>query len=273
MKSLLAFSLTLSTLVACAGNVSLGSGADGLKSGDPCSEARCEGQAIPEIGCAVGGEPIKQCVSNGQGACSYKLSCPSDPSDPNAKCSESECGPISLIAPYCLEGSSIVDPVCSRASGQCTWTPASCGKVVGADVTTLAAISPGGGFTPAPPAGSDCTYGEQSFTVTLAASSIKYSDCVDPGAGGALKLATGTKQLTASDLEAVKAAFEGLQPRGPSTGCVADLPEMRVEIANPNKTQTYYDARSECNVGNGRAAAQGVASVFQVMRKVAGLTQ
>jgi hypothetical protein len=268
MKSLVVCMVTLSALVACAGDVSLGRGADGLKAGDACSADRCSGQAVDQRGCASG-QPVITCTSDGAGKCNSKVTCPGTP--PTGECTAEECSmiPRQEDARVCLTGTYGRD-VCVRNAGKCGWDFSPCPAVVPADAQVLSAINAGGGFVPAPPAGSACGLGEESYILTLATKTLAFYTCNAPAGGVPYAKQSGSTVLADADVANVKAAFNALAQPNPADACAADFQELRVEIQNPAKTQVYFDSRSVCgNGGTKPATVKDTDSVFAAMRAVA----
>ena len=70
-----------------------------------------------------------------------------------------------------------------------------------ADAEKLVADSPGGGFVPAPPAGSECNYGAQRYTVEIATRAFSFQRCTAGAtATDPLELVKGGRTLTAGEL-------------------------------------------------------------------------
>jgi hypothetical protein len=273
MKSLVACMVTLSALVACAGNVSLGSGADGLKAGEACSAERCKNLPVKEIGCPSG-QPVVTCLSNGAGACSNEVSCPGPQTDAGVACVDADCGPKPTTPQrLCLDGSTDGN-VCARRNGVCTWTEMSCPAVVPAGAESVAAINLGGGFVPAPPPGSACALGAQDYVLTFATKTLKFTVCNTPTpAGTPYTEETASKVLSDAEVARVKAAFEALAPVPPGSPCASDFQDERVEITSAGKSQVYYHQYSVCsNPPSSKrvAASEGVDGVFNTMRAIAG---
>jgi hypothetical protein len=269
MKSLIACcTVTLCTLVACASNVSLGSGADGLRAGDACSADRCSGQAVKEIGCATG-QPVVKCVSNGAGQCSNDVTCPGTPA---SDCSAAECSalPRPSDAKQCLTGSYGRD-VCARTAGKCGWDFSPYPAVVPADAQALSALNAGGGFVATnPPAGSECKLGEEGYTLTRATKTLAFYTCKTPTDGSIYTKNNGSKVLSDADVASVVAAFNALELPDPTAGCAADFPDVQVEVQTPAAKQVYVDSRSICgNVSPKPVTVKTTDGVFTVVRALA----
>jgi hypothetical protein len=131
-----------------------------------------------------------------------------------------------------------------------------------ADAQKLAADSPGGGFTPQPPPGSECTYGEVHYTLDLATRAFTWSRCV-PGAdnGDPLTLFQGARTITEEELATIDTAMKGLTPPKDETACGADKGVYTVTVTTPRGATTYYDSFYVCQ-GGGKLYVDHIDDVF-----------
>lgn len=250
-------------LVACGGNTSLGTEDDGLTAGQVCPTDRCACTSSPcaeeQIGikrCADGSNGPVACLSNGAGSCRRESYCPND-------CTEAACGPRpGAPALACLDGSSS-DFSCGSAAGECGWQQKACPETIPADATTLAAISPGGGFVPKPPDGSACKMSQQSYILNLSTSIMSWEQCEIPPNDAPYVLRKGDRTLTTEQVQGIRSAILGLKVPQQPTKCATDGAPQRIEITSTQKgVATYYDA-SEC--GNPAPLADNVSQVFVAM--------
>jgi len=138
-----------------------------------------------------------------------------------------------------------------------------------ADAQKLVADSPGGGFTPMPPAGSECTYGAQRYTVEIATRAFTFQRCTagatstDP-----LKLVKGGRTLTAAELATVDAAMKNLTPPKDPNACGADKGVYTVTVTSPRGDATFYDSFYVCQ-GGGKVYVDNIDGVFQAFNMLA----
>jgi hypothetical protein len=134
---------------------------------------------------------------------------------------------------------------------------------------TLVADSPGGGFTPTPPPGSNCAYGKLHFTLTVATGAFSFERCV-PGAtfSDPLTLVTGSRTLTPAEAATIDAAMNALTPPKNTTNCGADKPSYTVTVTTPASAATYYDSFYVCN-GGGRTYLDNIDGVFSAFETLA----
>ncbi len=137
------------------------------------------------------------------------------------------------------------------------------------DAQKLVADSPGGGFTPMPPAGSACTYGAQKYTVEIATKAFTFQRCTAGAtATDPLVLATGGRTLTAAELATVDTAMKHLTPPKDPTACGADKGVYTVAVTSPRGEATFYDSFYVCT-GGGKTYVDNIDGVFEAFRLLA----
>jgi hypothetical protein len=138
-----------------------------------------------------------------------------------------------------------------------------------ADAQKLVADSPGGGFTPMPPAGSACSYGAQKYTVDLATKAFAFERCTAGAtATDPLVLAKGGRTLTSTELATVDAAMKKLTPPKDPKLCGADKGVYTVTVTSPRGDATFYDSFYACN-GGGKTYVDNIDGVFEAFRLLA----
>jgi hypothetical protein len=138
-----------------------------------------------------------------------------------------------------------------------------------ADAQKLVAESPGGGFTPMPPAGSACAYGAQKYTVDLTTKAFAFERCTAGAtATDPLVLATGGRTLTSGELATVDAAMKNLTPPKDPKLCGADKGVYTVTVTSPRGDATFYDSFYACN-GGGKTYVDNIDGVFEAFRMLA----
>ena len=132
-----------------------------------------------------------------------------------------------------------------------------------ADAQKLVADSPGGGFTPMPPAGSACAYGAQKYSVDIATKAFTFERCT-PGANNTdpLVLVKGGRTLTAGEYATVDAAMKKLTPPKNPALCGADKGVYTVTVTSPRGDATFYDSFYACN-GGGKTYVDNIDGVFE----------
>ena len=91
----------------------------------------CEGQGIPEIGCAEAGvQPVAKCNVDGAGK-KWQVSCPPAGGDTTPPaCTPTDCGPQSLLARNC-GATPPPAAICQASKGKCTWQYPECPSLLG----------------------------------------------------------------------------------------------------------------------------------------------
>jgi hypothetical protein len=137
------------------------------------------------------------------------------------------------------------------------------------DAQKLVADSPGGGFTPMPPAGSACAYGAQKYAVDLATKAFTYERCTNGAtATDPLVLAKGGRTITSVELGTIDAAMKGLTPPKDPKACGADKGVYTVIVTSPRGDATFYDSFYACN-GGGKSYVDNIDGVFEAFRLLA----
>lgn len=136
-------------------------------------------------------------------------------------------------------------------------------------VEVITLENPGGGFTPAPPAGSKCLVGGRSFTVTLATGGVAYSKCIGDGVVPYMPM-TGSRTLTASELKDLKTELEKLTVVKAADACITDVPMLSVTVKTLAASQVYVDDGFSCHIKDKPFLSRG--TIGQVMNKLDGLT-
>jgi hypothetical protein len=137
------------------------------------------------------------------------------------------------------------------------------------DAQKLVADSPGGGFTPMPPAGSACAYGAQKYAVQIATKAFTFQRCTEGATPtDPLVLATGSRTLTAAELATVDAAMKALTPPKDAKACGADKGVYTVAVTSPRGEATFYDSFYACS-GGGKTYVDNIDGVFEAFRLLA----
>jgi len=132
------------------------------------------------------------------------------------------------------------------------------------DATKLVADSPGGGFMPQPPAGSNCA-GQQHYELVLATRAFSWSFCqYDPHSPWLTK--KGSRTLTSKEAARVKDAFAHATIATADT-CGADKPFQTVSVTSPSGTKKYLDSFYSCQ-GQGEYI-DGIGEIFSTMGDLA----
>jgi hypothetical protein len=138
-----------------------------------------------------------------------------------------------------------------------------------ADAEKLVADSPGGGFVPMPPAGSECNYGAQRYTVEIATRAFAFQRCAAGAtATDPLKLVKGGRILTTGELATVDAAMKNLTPPKDPNACGADKGVYTVTVTSPRGDATFYDSFYVCQ-GGGKVYVDNIDGVFEAFRLLA----
>jgi hypothetical protein len=135
-----------------------------------------------------------------------------------------------------------------------------------ANATKLVAENKGGGFTPPPPAGSECN-GQSKYTLDVAAKKVSWEVCKRVDWVTPFTKETGTTQLNASQLAKINAAMNGVTLAGHDI-CGADKPLLQISVTAGGATKTYKDSFYSC-MGDG-LYVDHIDSVFVAFREVTG---
>ena len=150
-----------------------------------------------------------------------------------------------------------------------TIADASIDSIWPADVQKLVADSPGGGFVPNPPAGSECNYGAQRYTVEITTKAFTFQRCAAGAtATDPLKLEKGGRTLTAAELATVDAAMKNLTPPKDPNACGADKGVYTVTVTSPRGDATFYDSFYVCQ-GGGKSYVDNIDGVFAAFHMLA----
>jgi hypothetical protein len=176
-STIASLALTLGMLVACGGNVSLGSNEGQLQKGAACNS--CSGPASADAKVCPDGSTLgRSCLSNGDGTCGYGFAdcptsnppadddggSPSDCSAPNA------CGNVVVpaIAKQCADGTSVGYTCIRQNNGACGYGFACPGDVcpnsecsgprLGAPTIMCSDGSIGGAYCGRPANGKTCSW-------------------------------------------------------------------------------------------------------------------
>lgn len=129
---------------------------------------------------------------------------------------------------------------CDQQQNTCSF---SCGtgssSIWPSDATRVVAQRFGGGFTPPPPAGSECAVGAAKYTLDVATKQLAWESCEVVDWQTPFRKVSGTQTLTAAEMAKVDAAMNGLTPY---TGnmCGADKPVQQVTVDSASKGSTTY---------------------------------
>lgn len=135
-----------------------------------------------------------------------------------------------------------------------------------ADATRLIAENRGGGFIAPPPAGSQCSYGESRFTMTVADRLLIWHVCRQTAAQTPLVWVDGQRVLTAEELDSVVKPLQKLTPPK-SSGCGADKSVLAMKIATPAGETEYLDSFYQCQKKG--IYVDGMDAVFAALGKLA----
>ena len=152
------------------------------------------------------------------------------------------------VLPACLAGGLLVAAGlfgCGGDSGLPTTTVGQ--SIVSPSVTVITLDNPGGGFTPAPPAGSKCLVGGRKFTVTLATATVAYTKCIGDGVAPYMPM-SGSRTLTDAELKDLKAQLEKLTVVKAPDACITDVPMLTVTVQTAMGSQAYADDGFPCQV-------------------------
>jgi hypothetical protein len=137
---------------------------------------------------------------------------------------------------------------CGGSGGGSDVPPTTPGESIVTDATQrVVAENAGGGFRPAPPAGSTCAAGAVKYTLTIATRTVDYTRCVGDGVAPYMPK-TGSKTLTAAEYATVTPALDALKVVKSDGGCVADAPFLYLTVATATAEQKYVDDLDSCSV-------------------------
>lgn len=158
--------------------------------------------------------------------------------------------------------------LCSKdfAFKGCGDAPASSG-IWPANATKLVASSPGGGFVAPAPPGSTCAIGHQKYSLDVATKTLSWETCAWQGSGTPLKLATGTRVVTAAESATVSAAMGNVKV-ATRNACGADKPFLSLEVTSPVGVKKYADSFYACN-GGPQVYVDQIDGVFEAFRLLA----
>lgn len=181
-------------------------------------------------------------------------------------CAEpSDCSGQVLIHPMCVGGWT-----CGEQRS-CSWqcgTPSPTSAVWPADRTQLVAESPGGGFTPPPPAGSTCAVGAQKYSLDIATRKLSWEVCDLVDWNTPMHLVTGSRTLTEAELATVDAAMNEVTA-ATHDFCGADKPYLYLEVTSASQgTKKYLDSFYSCQ-GGSDTYVDNIDGVFSAFRDLA----
>lgn len=122
--------------------------------------------------------------------------------------------------------------------------------IVTPSVKSVALVNPGGGFTPAPPAGSTCLVGARSYTLAIDSGLLQYSRCVGDGVMP-YRSEAGMRTLADSELKDLTAQLGKLTVVKADNGCITDVPMLSVTVKTALAEQKYVDDGFPCQVKDG----------------------
>ncbi|MBL9006039.1 MAG: hypothetical protein JNJ46_17425 [Myxococcales bacterium] len=170
---------------------------------------------------------------------------------------------------WALPGLLAVGLVACGGDGE--WPPTTVGQsILSKAVTAVTLQNPGGGFTPAPPAGSKCLVGGRMFTVPLATGTVAYTKCIGDGVVPYMPM-SGSRTLTDAELGDVKAQLAKLTVVKPPDACITDVPMLTVLVETSTTVQSYADDGFPCQVKDKPFLSRSVIS--DVMGKLDTLTK
>ncbi len=138
-----------------------------------------------------------------------------------------------------------VDAVMADAGDALATAPDASAAVWPPGATKLVAENQGGGFTPAPPAGSTCLVGAALYTVTVAGKVLAYRECQPTGSSGAYAWKEGQRALTDTEYGALTAAL-GKVTIASRQICGADKPVLTLKVTTASGDTDYADSFYSC---------------------------
>jgi len=159
---------------------------------------------------------------------------------------------------------------CGASADKANQCAFKCGPIGGdvwpASATKLVAKNAGGGFTPPPPAGSNCAVGAAKYTFDVATKKLDWEECSFVDWSTPMTLQTGSKVLNAAEVSAVNAAMDAVTISTDNL-CGADKPFMTLEVTSAGGVKKYTDSFYSCR-GTG-PFVDNIGGVFTAMRDVA----
>ncbi|MDB4997468.1 MAG: hypothetical protein JWM74_4900 [Myxococcaceae bacterium] len=176
-------------------------------------------------------------------------------------CSEaSDCDAQGIIHPMCV--GSFTCGSSNACAYRCGIVPVP--AVYPTDASKVVAHNAGGGFTPPPPAGSDCAVGASTYTLDRASKKVVWEQCELIDWQTPLKMKSGTTTLTAKEMATVEAALNGLTISHAQM-CGADKPYETIAITSTSQgTKKYTDSFYSCD-GKG-PYVDNIGAVFSAFR-------
>jgi hypothetical protein len=184
-------------------------------------------------------------------------------------CSEAtDCGGQALIHPMCVGGWTCGE---QRSCGwKCGVIPPVANAVWPSDRTNLVAETAGGGFTPPPPAGSQCAIGAQKYSLDLATKKLAYETCKFVDWNTPLTKQSGNKTLTAAQMAKVDAAMQTIKISNNDI-CGADKPFLSISVTSTSKgTQKFADEFYSCMDTPGQKYVDNIDAIFSAFRDIVG---
>ncbi len=138
------------------------------------------------------------------------------------------------------------------------------GVILPASATRFVAEEKGGGFRPAPPAGSTCPVGASLNTVVVATRAFSYRDCVSAGTATApFMWKEGQRTLSETEYTSLTRAIGQMTPASRMI-CGADKPALIFTVTTPAGEMAYLDSFYSCQkLGN---YVDGIDAVFTALR-------
>jgi hypothetical protein len=122
--------------------------------------------------------------------------------------------------------------------------------IITPSVQSVVLLNPGGGFTPAPPAGSTCLVGARSFTLALESGQLQWTKCLGDGVMP-YRSESGMRTLAATELKDLTAQLGKLTVVKAENGCITDVPMLSVTVKTALAEQKYVDDGFNCQVKDG----------------------
>jgi hypothetical protein len=130
--------------------------------------------------------------------------------------------------------------------------------------------NPGGGFTPAPPAGSKCLVGGRTFSVAMATGDVTFTKCIGDGIVPYMPM-SGSRRLSDADFKDLKALLEKLTVVKSVDACLADAPMLTVTVKTATASQAYIDDGFSCSIKDKPFLARS--AISEAMSKLDTLTK
>ena len=107
--------------------------------------------------------------------------------------------------------------------------------------------SDGGGFVPAPPAGSTCQFGAVRYTLGVAARSLAWTRCQGQ-APTPYSEVSGNRTLTDAELKDLSQTLGNLRVVGNQGACGADKPLLTIAVRTSVGSVTFADSFYACSI-------------------------